>query len=203
MPEGNRPAEGRPAVDSLALVSDEVRRCTKCPLSLTRTCAVPGEGPADASVVIIGEGPGRNEDLQGMPFVGAAGKQLDGLLKDAGLNRGDVYITNVVKCRPPENRRPTDSEAEACQPYLERQIELLRPMVILLLGDSALKRFLPDQTLGGAHGRLFTQGALALFPTYHPAAMIYNRTLEAVSREDFKALGKILAGLGPKGQPQV
>jgi len=139
--------------------------------------------------------------LQGRPFVGAAGKQLDGLLKDAGLVRDDVYITNVVKCRPPENRRPTDAEAEACHPYLERQIQLLRPTVIVLLGDSALKRFLPGQTLGGAHGKLFTRGGLALFPTYHPAAMIYNRTLEKVSSEDFKALGKILAGLGPESQP--
>jgi len=203
MSEGRRPGEGRPAVDSLALVSDEVRRCTNCPLSMTRTCAVPGEGPPDAAVLIIGEGPGRNEDLLGRPFVGAAGKQLDGLLKCAGLNRDDVYITNVVKCRPPENRRPTDSEADACGPYLERQIELLRPTVIVLLGDSALKRFLPDQTLSGAHGRSFTRDGLALFPTYHPAAMIYNRTLEKVSAEDFKALGKFLAGLGPKSRPQA
>jgi uracil-DNA glycosylase family 4 len=151
---------------------------------------------------MIGEGPGRNEDLRGRPFIGAAGKQLDGLLKHAGLNRDEVYITNVVKCRPPENRRPTDSEAEACHPYLERQIGLLRPVVVVLLGDSALKRFLPDQTLGVAHGRLFlTRGGLAFFPTYHPAAMIYNRTLEKVSSEDFKALGKVLADLRSKNRP--
>ena len=157
MSEGSRPG------DSLSLVADQVRLCTRCPLSLTRTNAVPGEGPPDAAVVIIGEGPGRNEDLQGRPFVGAAGKQLDGLLKDAGLARDDVYITNVVKCRPPENRRPTEAEAEACHPYLERQIELLRPTVVVLLGDSALKRFLPDQTLGVAHGKaLRARGPLAL-----------------------------------------
>lgn len=157
----------------------------------------------DASVVMVGEGPGSNEDAQGRPFVGAAGKQLDGLISDAGLARGDVYITNVVKCRPPENRRPTELEADACRPYLERQIALLRPKVVVLLGDSALKRFLPDQTLGGAHGRLFTQGGLTLFPTYHPAAMIYNRTLEKVCREDFKALGTILEGLGAKSRPRA
>ena len=195
MPEERRHA------DSLSLVADEVRHCERCPLSTTRTRAVPGEGPPDAAVVVIGEGPGRNEDLQGRPFVGAAGKQLDALLKDAGLVREEVYITNVVKCRPPENRRPTDAEAEACRPYLERQVELLRPTIIVLLGDSALKRFLPEQTLAGAHGRLFTRGGLSLFPTYHPAAMIYNRTLEKVSGEDFKALRKVLAGLGPKPQP--
>jgi uracil-DNA glycosylase len=196
MSEGDAP-------DSLSLVADEVRRCTKCPLSLNRTSAVPGEGPPDAAVVIIGEGPGRNEDLQGRPFVGAAGKQLDGLLREAGLVRDDVYITNVVKCRPPENRRPTEAEAEACRPYLERQIALLRPTVVVLLGDSALKRFLPEQTLSGAHGRLVARGGLALFPTYHPAAMIYDRALEKVSREDFKALGKVLEGLGPKSGPRA
>jgi uracil-DNA glycosylase len=195
-------AEGPAPADSLSAVAEEVRRCTKCPLSLNRTNAVPGEGPSDAAVVIIGEGPGRNEDLMGRPFVGAAGKQLDGLLRDAGLARDDVYITNVVKCRPPENRRPTEAEAEACHPYLERQVELLHPAVVVLLGDSALKRFLPEQTLSGAHGRLFRRSGLALFPTYHPAAMIYNRALEKVSSEDFKALGKVLEGLGPESRPR-
>lgn len=189
--------EGLPD-DSLLLIADEVRVCTKCPLSLTRTNAVPGEGPRDARIVIIGEGPGRNEDLRGRPFVGAAGAQLDGLLREAGLAREHVYITNVVKCRPPENRRPTGAEADACQPYLERQLEQLRPKVVVLLGDSALKRFLPDESLGSAHGRLFKHGGLAVFATYHPAAMIYNRSLENVSREDFKELGRILAALGPK-----
>jgi uracil-DNA glycosylase family 4 len=192
--------EPHPA-DSLSLVSDEVRQCTKCPLSLTRTNAVPGEGPSDAKVFIVGEGPGRNEDLQGSPFVGAAGKQLDGLLKEAGLSRTDVYITNVVKCRPPENRRPTGAEAEACHPYLARQLQLVEPKVVVLLGDSALKRFLPDESLGSAHGRVFTYGRFALFPTYHPAAMIYNRALEEVTREDFKALARVLPGLGPKNWP--
>jgi uracil-DNA glycosylase family 4 len=184
--------------DSLSLISDEVRSCAKCPLSLTRSNAVPGEGPPDAAVVVIGEGPGRNEDLQGRPFVGAAGTQLDGLLRDAGLGRGDVYITNVVKCRPPENRRPTRAEADACQPYLERQLRQLRPRVVVLLGDSALKRFLPDESLSSAHGRLFEHEGLAIFATYHPAAMIYNRALEMVSREDFKELRRILDDIGAK-----
>jgi uracil-DNA glycosylase family 4 len=184
--------------DSLTLVSAEVMRCTKCPLSLTRSCAVPGEGPPDADVVVIGEGPGRNEDLQGRPFVGAAGRQLDALLKVAGVGRSQVYITNVVKCRPPENRRPTGAEADACQPYLERQLGLVRPKVVVLLGDSALKRFLPEESLGTAHGRLFRRGEFSLFPTYHPAAMIYNRSLGKVTEDDFKDLGRILVGLGPK-----
>jgi len=191
-------AGGAPLGDSLSLISDEVRQCSRCPLAATRTNAVPGEGRPDAAVVIIGEGPGRNEDAQGRPFVGAAGKQLEGLLKDAGLDREEVYITNVVKCRPPENRRPTVAEADACRPYLERQLELLRPTVVVLLGDSALKRFLPDESLGSAHGRVFRQGSFAVFPTYHPAAMIYNRALESVTKEDFKALGRFLASLGPQ-----
>ncbi|HVB96010.1 MAG TPA: uracil-DNA glycosylase [Nitrososphaerales archaeon] len=196
MSEGGPPGEGVPsAAGSLSLVSEEVRRCTRCPLSLTRTNGVPGEGPSDAAVVLIGEGPGRNEDLQGRPFVGAAGKQLDGLLKEAGLGRDEVYITNVVKCRPPGNRRPTDAEADSCHAYLERQLELIRPMVVVLMGDSALKRFLPGESLASSHGRLIVQGGLALFPTYHPAAMIYNRALEKVSSDDFRALGKVLSGL--------
>ena len=177
-----------------------MRRCTRCPPSLTRTNAVPGEGPPDAAVVLIGEGPGRNEDQQGRPFIGAAGKQLDGLLGEAGLSRGEVYITNVVKCRPPENRRPTGAEADACQPYLARQLGLLHPKVVVLLGDSALKRFLPDEGLAGAHGRAFELGGTVFFPTYHPAAMIYNRSLEKVSGDDFRALGKVLRDLGSKGQ---
>ncbi len=184
-----------PLDDSLSLVAEEVRACKKCPLSLARTNAVPGEGPPDASVVLIGEGPGRNEDLQGRPFVGAAGKQLEALLRDAGLSRGDVYITNVVKCRPPENRRPTGAEADACSAYLERQLRLVRPRLVVLLGDSALKRFLPDESLPSAHGKVFRRGDVALFPTYHPAAMIYNRALEGVIREDFRALGAVLSGL--------
>ena len=170
-------------------------RCTKCELSRTRTNAVPGEGSPGATVVLIGEGPGSNEDLQGRPFVGAAGKQLDGLLRHAGLAREDVFITNVVKCRPPENRRPSDAESEACHPYLERQLALIRPRVVVLLGDSALKRFLPKASLSSAHGKVFERLEFSLFPTYHPAATIYNRSLEPVIRRDFEELGRILAGL--------
>jgi DNA polymerase len=188
-----------PLDDSLSLVAEEVRVCKKCPLSIARTNAVPGEGPPDARVVLIGEGPGRNEDMQGRPFVGAAGKQLEALLSDAGLSRGDVYITNVVKCRPPENRRPTGAEADACGIYLERQLRLVRPKLVVLLGDTALKRFLPEESLSSAHGRMFKRGGVALFPTYHPAATIYNRALEGVIREDFQILAGVLSGLEPTG----
>ncbi len=167
--------------------------CELCPLSKTRTRAVPGEGPTDAEVFVVGEGPGRNEDAQGKPFVGAAGRQLDGLLGAAGLERGRVFITNIVKCRPPENRRPARGEADACEGYLRRQLALVRPRVVVLLGDSALKRFLPDEGLATSHGRLLEAGGLSLFPTYHPAAMIYNRSLEEVSRRDFVELGRLVS----------
>lgn len=147
----------------------------------------------------MGEGPGRNEDLRGMPFVGAAGKQLEGLLGEAGLRREAVYITNIVKCRPPENRRPTSGEADACDGYLRRQLYIVRPRVVVLLGDSALKRFLPMEGLATAHGRLVESGGLSLFPTYHPAAMIYNRGLEEVSRRDFRELGRLLSEMKGAG----
>ncbi len=185
--------------DSLEKVAEEVVVCTRCPLSSTRRNAVPGAGPLDAEVVFVGEGPGRNEDEKGLPFVGAAGRQLEGFLDAAGLRRGEVFITNVVKCRPPANRRPTSAEALACEPYLQRQLRLIRPKVVVLLGDSALKRFLPEERLATAHGRLFRRAGLDLFPTYHPAATIYNRSLEAVIVADFGALVKLLGRRGKEG----
>jgi len=187
--------------DSLSLVSEEVGECTRCPLSLSRTKPVAGDGNEKATVLFVGEGPGRNEDLQGKPFVGAAGKQLETFLTDAGLSRADVYITNVVKCRPLANRRPTEAEVEACRPYLERQLSLISPKVVVLLGETALKRFLPKENLSGAHGKLFQEARFAIFPTYHPAAMIYNRSLEQVIREDFRALARILSRLRAETGP--
>ena len=178
--------------DSLPAVSEEVARCTRCPLYRTRNKTVPGEGPPNAKVFIIGEGPGRNEDAQGRPFVGAAGKQLGLLLGYAGLSREDVFITNLVKCRPPENRQPTDPEAQACRPYLERQLTLVAPRVVVLLGDSALKRFIPDGRLTSSHGKIFKRGGLAFFSTYHPAAIIYDRSLEETIKKDFEGLANVL-----------
>jgi len=121
--------------------------------------------------------------------------QLETFLQDAGLSRDQVFITNVVKCRPPENRRPATAEADACGPYLERQLALIRPRIVVLLGDTALRRFLPDERLSSAHGKVFTRPNFSLFPTYHPAAVIYNRALEDVIREDFRVLGRILSRL--------
>lgn len=133
--------------------------------------------------------------MQGRPFVGSAGKQLESLLKDAGLDRSDVFITNIVKCRPPENRRPTTSEAQACRPFLDRQLSLIRPRMVVLLGDTALKCFLPKESLSTAHGKVFPFQAYVVFSTYHPAAMIYDRALEITMRADFRALGRELSRL--------
>jgi len=188
--------------DSLDLVAREVSACLLCPLSASRTRAVPGEGPPNARVMLIGEGPGRNEDLQGRPFVGAAGKELDSLLAEAGLMRDGVFVCNVVKCRPPDNRRPAAAEVEACAPYLDRQLALVKPRVVVLLGDTALKRFFPERGLGDSHGRLLKRGALEFFSSYHPAAIIYNASLEEVVRSDFRKLGEFVRRPSPLLGPE-
>jgi len=173
----------------------EVDSCTKCPLHLSRTRTVPGAGPSNARVLLVGEGPGYNEDQRGLPFVGAAGQNLEALLSRANLTRESVFITNVVKCRPPGNRRPAKTEADSCYPYLRRQIEAVSPMVVVLLGDAALKQFFPSSTLGSVHGTAVKRDARTFFPTYHPAAMIYNQSLRAVLEGDFEKLGALLRTL--------
>jgi len=177
------------AAAELERIAGEVRPCQKCELYATRKNAVPGEGPADAKVMIVGEAPGSNEDEQGRPFVGSAGRNLDSLLSKAGLARSDVFITNVVKCRPPGNRRPKRKELDSCHPYLRRQIEAISPRLIVLLGDTALKEFFPDSTLADLHGKVTKRGGSRFFASYHPASMIYNRALSATLDEDFRKLG--------------
>jgi uracil-DNA glycosylase family 4 len=180
--------------DALWRIASEVKVCEKCPLHLGRKNAVPGEGDVGASVVVIGEGPGANEDEQGRPFVGSAGKNLDALLSLGGVARKEVFITNTVKCRPPDNRRPRNEELDACYPYLRRQLEAIRPSVVVLLGDTALKEFFPDRSLGEAHGRVLKRNDVSFFPTYHPASMIYNRSLSKTLEEDFRRLKDLLTG---------
>lgn len=184
------------AEDILEKVAREAASCTKCPLHLSRTHAVPGEGPPKAAVMVIGEGPGYNEDKQGRPFVGAAGKNLESLISRASLTRESVFITNIVKCRPPDNRRPTVAEAGACRQYLDEQIKAIEPMVIVLLGDTALKQFFQTSSLGAVHGKPVERDGIIFFPTYHPAAIIYNQSLKVVLEEDFGKLGQLLLGLG-------
>ncbi|MDQ3855234.1 MAG: uracil-DNA glycosylase, partial [Chloroflexota bacterium] len=139
--------------DSLEKVAAEVRVCTKCPLARTRTHAVPGEGSPNAQLMLIGEGPGYNEDKQGRPFVGAAGSFLNLMLARASLKREDVFITNVVKCRPPQNRDPLPTEIEACREYLDRQLALIRPTVVATLGRHSMARYFPNERISRVHGQ--------------------------------------------------
>jgi DNA polymerase len=178
--------------DSLVKIAQEAAVCQKCPLSKTRTNAVPGAGNPEADIMFIGEGPGRNEDLQGLPFVGAAGKVLDGLLASINLKREDVFIANVVKCRPPMNRDPLPEEVAACADYLSRQVALIKPKIIVLLGRHAMERFLPGLKISVDHGKPKRRGGQVYFPIYHPAAAIYQRSLMETLEKDFKKIPQII-----------
>ncbi|MDD3607372.1 MAG: uracil-DNA glycosylase [Candidatus Moranbacteria bacterium] len=175
----------------------EVNQCKKCRLSQTRNNVVPGEGNQKAEIMFIGEGPGKNEDEQGKPFVGAAGKFLDEMLQLIGFRREDIYIANVVKCRPPGNRDPLPDETEACWPWLELQLKLIKPKVIVLLGRHSATRFIPNIHISGEHGQPFRKnipslGKIILYPCYHPAAALYNGGLRQTLVKDFKKIPKIL-----------
>jgi DNA polymerase len=137
----------------LDILNAEVRKCTLCPLSKTRTKAVPGEGPVNAEIMLIGEGPGFHEDRQGRPFVGPSGRFLEELLESIGLTRDQVYITNVVKCRPPENRDPAPPEIAVCAPYLDRQLAILSPKIVVTLGRHSMARYFPGQSITRIHGQ--------------------------------------------------
>ncbi len=182
-------------MDSLHVIASEVRSCTKCRLCETRTNAVPGVGDPEAKILFIGEGPGKDEDLQGEPFVGRAGKLLTTLLNKIGIERKDVFITNVVKCRPPNNRDPEDDEIAACWPYLDRQIHLIDPRVIVTLGRHSMKRFLPGYTISSVHGepkRRQSDGRI-IFPLYHPAMALYKPAMLDVLEKDMFKLKTMLA----------
>lgn len=183
------------AKDSLEQVAAEVRVCPKCELARTRTKAVPGEGNAHARVMLIGEGPGWHEDQQGRPFVGNAGKFLNELLAKAGLEREDVFITNVVKCRPPGNRDPLPDEIAACAPYLERQIALIDPEVIVTLGRFSMARWFPGERISRIHGQPKREGRRLIVPMYHPAAALHQAALRGAIEEDFAKLPRFLAEL--------
>jgi DNA polymerase len=174
----------------LEAIAAEVRVCTRCRLHETRTMAVPGEGSPDTEVVFVGEGPGYNEDRQGRPFVGRAGALLGKFLTTLGWQREDVFITNIVKCRPPDNRDPEPDEIAACAPYLRRQLEILDPAVIVTLGRHSLGRFMPGERISQAHGTVrpvdpATGAANALaFALYHPAAALRTPDIERTSYQD-------------------
>lgn len=177
----------------LERIARDIRSCTLCALSEKRTRAVPGEGPPKARILLLGEAPGRKEDEEGRPFVGSAGRILDRALASAGLRRGDVFLTNVVKCRPPGNRRPRTEEVAACRPYLEGQIEDVDPRVIVALGATALQALLGRrENIRRVRGRAFEWNGRRVQPTYHPAAVRYNRRLERSLAADLRIARRFL-----------
>ena len=179
-------------MDTIKALEQAVAVCTDCSLCETRTHSVPGEGPEKSDILLIGEGPGFHEDQQGRPFVGPSGKLLDDLLGLIGLSRPDVYIANVVKCRPPNNRDPLPEEIKACRKYLDRQIRLLDPKVIVTLGRFSLIRFLPQETISKVHGQPRLWGHRYIFPMYPPAAALHQGNLRHVLEEDMRKLSELL-----------
>ena len=174
--------------DSLEKIAADVRGCPLCKLSRSRKNAVPGEGQLSSKIMFIGEAPGRNEDEKGRPFVGAAGRILDELLKKAGIERSEVFITNIVKCRPPNNRVPKEDELTACRPYLDRQIALIKPKVICILGRTAYSSLLGGSSITANRGKIVERAGQKYFLTFHPAAVIYNKGLLSALEADLKKL---------------
>jgi len=170
---------------TLADLHRQIEQCTACDLGRTRIRVVPGTGSSTAKVFFIGEAPGKKEDATGLPFVGAAGRVLDEMLATINLSRADVFITSVLKCRPPENRDPRPEEIAACLPFLAQQVKIIRPKLIVTLGRFALQLFQPEAIIGACHGRLFTDNDYPILPVYHPAAAIYNRKLREPLARDF------------------
>ncbi len=188
-------ALGLDGADGFDALAQRMRECRKCALCETRTHVVVGAGNPRADVMFVGEAPGKNEDEQGAPFVGSAGKNLDALLELAGLAREDIYIANVLKCRPPANRNPRVPEVEACAPWLAAQVRAVRPVFIVTLGNFATRLVLGvKEGIGALHGKVHQVGPLAVVPMFHPAAVIYDRSKTEFVREDFRRLGALLAG---------
>src|SRR3954464_7045203 len=194
------PAQRREALKEVWL---EARECTRCPLADTRTTVVFGNCDANADLMFVGEAPGANEDREGLPFVGQAGKLLDRLLGEIGLERGQVFVANVLKCRPPGNRDPEPGEIEACQDYLMRQVQLIEPKVVCTLGNFSTKLLRGDNTgITRLHGqdevRVLGERAVRLFPLYHPAAALYTPSMLEVLRADFSRIPGLLAQPAPE-----
>ncbi len=178
----------------LKQVSEEVSNCTKCELHHSRKNAVPGEGPANSDIMFIGEGPGFHENEQGRPFVGAAGKFLEELLSDIGLSREEVFISNVVKCRPPGNRDPHPDEVETCtSSFLDRQIMAINPKVIVTLGRFSMNLLMPNSKISQVHGQAMKIHGRLVVPMYHPAAALHQGSLRPVIKQDFSQLPQLIA----------
>lgn len=171
----------------------EVSRCTRCLLHRGRTRAVPGAGPENADIMFIGEAPGFHEDQQGLPFVGAAGSFLDELLESIDLKRDQVYVTNVIKCRPPGNRDPLPEEVAACKSYLDRQIELIQPKLVVTLGRFSMARAFPKARISRIHGQPLKISGVIYYPMYHPAAALHQPSLRPIVEDDMRRIPELIA----------
>tara|TARA_B100001105_G_scaffold249417_1_gene236319 strand:+ start:61 stop:654 length:594 start_codon:yes stop_codon:yes gene_type:complete len=179
----------------LQKIKKQVTQCTKCELSKTRNNSVPGKGNFKSDVIFVGEAPGKNEDMKGEPFIGIAGKKLSIALENAGITRDDVYITNIVKCRPPKNRVPTTNERDTCQNYLKKEIEIIKPKIICILGNTAFNSLLDGKEIIKFRGKIVRKNNQLYFLTIHPAATIYNQKLISVLKKDMKKLLKVIKEL--------
>jgi uracil-DNA glycosylase family 4 len=187
----------------LPQVASQVAGCTRCDLHFSRKRAVPGEGPVNAEIMFVGEGPGFHENEQGQPFVGPAGQFLDELLASIGLAREQVYITNVVKCRPPGNRDPHPEELQACGDYLELQIQALNPKVIVPLGRYSMARFLPNAKIGEVHGQAVRLRGRLIVPMFHPAAALHQPSLRSTVVSDFAKLPNWIVNAGTISEMRI
>lgn len=189
----------------LAALNEMMHVMTPCALKETALHVVPGTGNPDADIMFVGEAPGRKEDEGGVPFVGAAGKFLNELLASVNMSRDDIYITNVVKYRPPDNRDPLPEEVAACWPWLKEQIRIIEPKIIIPLGRHALERFVPGRKISEDHGKAFRRaiddcGTYVFYALYHPAAALYNGSLRSTLQEDFLRLPRLVATIAKEGK---
>jgi len=180
------------AENILTQIATEIRNCKQCPLGNTRKNAVPGAGPASAEIMCIGEGPGHHENEQGLPFVGASGKFLTQLLEDGGIPRESVFITNVVKRRPPGNRAPQPNELQACSSFLDRQINTIDPLIIITLGRFSMARYFDNARISRIHGEPVWKNGRLIVPMYHPAAALHQPKLRPVIAHDFSLLKEMI-----------
>ncbi|MCS5528903.1 MAG: uracil-DNA glycosylase [Nitrosopumilus sp.] len=187
----------------LQKIKQQVTECTKCDLSKTRNNSVPGKGNYKADVIFVGEAPGKNEDMKGEPFIGIAGKKLSTALESAGITRDEVYITNIVKCRPPKNRIPTTTEKNTCQNYLEKEIDIIKPKIICILGNTVFNSLLNGNEITKFRGKIARKNNQLYFLTVHPAATIYNQKLISVLKKDMKKLFKLTKELKNKKEIKI
>tara|TARA_A100001037_G_scaffold96274_1_gene87694 strand:+ start:4896 stop:5483 length:588 start_codon:yes stop_codon:yes gene_type:complete len=180
---------------SITDIASQISKCKLCELHKNRTLTVPGHGDPNSKILIIGEAPGQNEDQKGIPFVGRAGHILDSLLESINIDRTKIFITNMVKCRPPQNRDPNVKEIIQCSDFLDHQISIINPLVIITLGRLSLKKFLPNTSIKIARGSIHKWKQYNIFPIYHPAAALYNPKLLPKMKSDFKKISSLIDGM--------